>query len=177
MRPNSRPQSRACARSALILAFSDEGLTALRFIAAADRPPLAGDGHCHRLAPVAEACFVHKDCDALLSRQGVNQVLAGFRHVDAGIGDETAQPGLHGVGDSHERHAARDGVEGAGFRLGYAKAEGGEDFGSLRFGSALLIWLVQWYNGFGWLTSGSSLRVCYRHKDGALSSASQPFLM
>ena len=40
------------ARRDLILAFSHQGLAALRFIAAADRPPLIGDGHSHRLAPV-----------------------------------------------------------------------------------------------------------------------------
>ena len=49
-------------------------------------------------------------------------------------------------------------------------------FGLDRFGNTLLIWLVQWRNGFGWLTGGSSSRVCYRHKDGAPSPASQPFL-
>ena len=77
------------------------------------------------------------------------EALAGFRHVDAGIGDETADPGLDSVWDSQERQAAGDCVEGAGFGLGDAKAKGGEDFG-LRLGEV---------------------------KDGALSPASQPFLI
>ena len=72
-----------------------------------------------------QAGFVHEDYDGLLSRRGANrahgELLSGFRHVDAGIGDETAKPGIHGVGDSQERHAARDCVEGAGFGFGYAE--------------------------------------------------------
>ena len=46
-----------------------------------------------------------------------------------------------------------------------------------RFGNTLLIWLVQWYNGIGWLTGGSSFGAFDHHKDGALSPASQPFLI
>ena len=133
-----------------------------------DRPTLAGDGHDHRLESVVEAGFVHEEYDRLLSRQGANhapgEVFAGFRHVDAGVGDETAQPGLDRVGDSQERKAAGDLVEGAGFRLGDAKTEGGEDFGLRlgdRFGNMLLIWFVQWCNGIGWLTGGSSLGLLF----------------
>ena len=119
-----------------------------------DRPPLVCDGHDHRLEPVMEARFVHEEYDRLLPRQGANhapgEIFAGFRHVDAGVGDETAQPGLHGVGDSQERQAARDLVEGAGFRLGDAKTERREDCG-LRLGQVrehafdLVGPVVQWH--------------------------------
>ena len=119
----------ALAHRALIPAFSHQGLAALRFIATADRPPLVGDEHCHRLAPVVEAGSAHEGCDALLSRQSAirapGEVRAVFRHVDAGIADETMRTGPHSVGDSQERQAARGGVDGAEFRLGDAKSEGG----------------------------------------------------
>ena len=84
--------------------------------------------------------------------------LAGFRHVDAGIGDETDEPGLDRVWDSQERQAAGDGVEGAGFGIGDAKSERRETsaWGLERFGNMLLIWLVRWRNGFGWRAGGSS---------------------
>ena len=69
-----------------------------------------------------EARFVHEEYDGLLSRHGANhapgEVLSGFRHVYAEIGDETAKPGLHRVGDSQERQAARDGVDGIGWLTG-----------------------------------------------------------
>ena len=44
------------------------------------------------------------------------------------------------------------------------------------FWNTLLIWLVQWRNGFGWRAGGSSFGAFVVHrKDGALSPASQPF--
>ena len=138
----------------------------------------------YRIEPVVEACFIHKDCNRLLSRQGANhasgEVLAGFRHVDAGIGDETEEPGLDRVGDSQERRSAGDCVGGAGFRLGDAKSERREVF-ILRFGEVrehafdLARPVVQWFR----LPHGRLILAAFgfRHKDGALSSASQPFLM
>ena len=51
------------------------------------------------------------------------------------FGDETAEPGLDRVWDSQERQSAGDGVEWAGFGLGDAKSERGENFG-LRFAEA-----------------------------------------
>ena len=125
----SRPQSRARASRPHPSLFSHQGLAALRFIAAADRPSLVGDGHSHRLAPVVEAGSAHEGCDALLSRQSAirapGEVRAVFRHVDAGIGDETMRTGRHSVGDSQERQAAGGGVDGSESRPGDAKAEGG----------------------------------------------------
>ena len=56
------------------------------------------------------------------------------------------------------------------------KAAMTEGWGLDMFWNTLLICLVRWYNGFGWLTGGPSLRVCYRQKDGALSPANQPFI-
>ena len=133
----------------------------------AGRSPLAGDGHDHRLEPVMEARFVHEEYDGLLSGQGANhapgEALAGFRHVDAGVGDETAQPGLHRVWDSQERQIARDGVEGAGFALATPKLKAARTAacGLDRFGNMLLIWLVQWRNGIGWRAGGSSLGLLF----------------
>ena len=64
------------------------------------------------LAPVVEVGFIHEDYDGLLSRQGANhapvEALAGFRHADAGIGDETANPGLDRVWDSQEGQVTRE---------------------------------------------------------------------
>ena len=83
-----------------------------------------------------EAHFVHDNYDGLLSLQGANhapgEILAGFRHIYAGIGGETAEPGLDRVEYSQEGQVEGDRVEGAGFRLGDAKAEGGADFALLR---------------------------------------------
>ena len=149
-----------------------------------NRPPFAGDGHDHRLESVLEACFVHEEYDGLLSRRGANhapgEVFAGFRHVDAGIGDETAQPRLDSVWDSQERQSAGDGVEWAGFGLAMPKLNAARTSacGLERFGNMLLIWFVQWHNGFGWRAGGSFFAAfIIHHKDGALSPASQPFLM
>ena len=71
-------------------------------------------------------------------------------HVDAGVGDETAQPCLDRVGDYQERQAAGDLVEGAGFRFGDAKTERREDC-RLRLGQVrehafdLVRPVVQWH--------------------------------
>ena len=46
------------------------------------------------------------------ANHALGEVLEGFRHVDAGIGDETAKPGRVRVGDSQERQSAGGGVKG-----------------------------------------------------------------
>ena len=88
-----------------------------RRTAAGPARPLVCDGHDYRLESVVESGSVRDDYDGLLSRRGANraprEVFAGFRHVDAGIGDETAKPSLARVGDSQERQAAGDLIEGA----------------------------------------------------------------
>ena len=87
------------------------------------------------------------------------EALSGFRYVDAGIGDETAQPGLKSVSGIPKNVRLRDGVERGDFALATPKLKAARTSacGLPRFGNTLLIWLVQRHNGIGWLTGGFSL--------------------
>ena len=104
-------------------------------------------------------------------------VRLGFRHADAGIGDETAQSGLHCVGYSQERQAARDVVEGRDSALAMPnlKAAMTAAWGWERFGNTLLIWLVQWRNGSVGSRARFSLRLWFHHKDGSAFARESTF--
>ena len=86
-----------------------------------------------------KACFVRERCDRFLFRQSAihasGEVLAGFRHVDAGLDMKRRNRGSTVSGIPQNVRLAGDCVEGAGFRFGDAKTEGGEGRG-LGFGES-----------------------------------------